>query len=146
MKPKPEIKLIWKLANAKVKVKVKVKLSLCFISTTPRRNGGGHCLTLALNGGEWSASRSGLFRPRERALGNHWIGGWVGRRAGLDKRRIPSSRREPNPNYPLVQPVANTEVGINNKLFFKLISILRRQCTPTPHSVQLFKSGRSRDS
>jgi hypothetical protein len=31
--------------------------------------------------------------------GTRWIGGWVGRRAGLDmvsKRKIPSSRKEPN--------------------------------------------------
>jgi hypothetical protein len=35
--------------------------------------------------------------PRERALGTHWIGGWVGPRAVLDavvKRKIPSFRRE----------------------------------------------------
>jgi len=30
-------------------------------------------LTLALDGGEWSASH-----PRERAPGMYWIGGWVG--------------------------------------------------------------------
>jgi hypothetical protein len=31
------------------------------------------------------------LRPRERAPGTHWIGGWVGPRAGLDdteKRRF----------------------------------------------------------
>jgi hypothetical protein len=38
----------------------------------------------ALDGGEWSASRPGPFTPGERALGTHWIGGWVGPRAGLD--------------------------------------------------------------
>jgi hypothetical protein len=26
----------------------------------------------------------GRFTPRERAPGTHWIGGWVGPRAGLD--------------------------------------------------------------
>jgi hypothetical protein len=36
-------------------------------------------LTLALVGSEWSASH-----PRERTPGTHWIGGWVGPRAGLD--------------------------------------------------------------
>jgi hypothetical protein len=41
-------------------------------------------LTSALVGGEWSASRPGRFTPRERAPGTHWIGGWVGPRAGLD--------------------------------------------------------------
>jgi hypothetical protein len=41
-------------------------------------------LTLALDGGEWSASRPGLFAPRERAPVSHRIGGWMGSRAGLD--------------------------------------------------------------
>jgi hypothetical protein len=40
-----------------------------------------HSLTLALDEGEWSASRSGRFTPRERPPGTHWIGGWVGPRA-----------------------------------------------------------------
>jgi len=44
-----------------------------------------HSLTLTLVGGEWSASRSGRFTPRERAPSTHWIGGWVGPRAGLDR-------------------------------------------------------------
>jgi hypothetical protein len=43
-----------------------------------------HSLTPVLDGGEWSASRSGRFTLRERALGTHWIGGWVGPRAVLD--------------------------------------------------------------
>jgi hypothetical protein len=41
-------------------------------------------LTSALAGGEWSASRPGLFTVGERAPGAHWIGGWVDPRAGLD--------------------------------------------------------------
>jgi hypothetical protein len=41
-------------------------------------------LTLALAGGEWSASRSGCFTPGERTPGTHWIGGWVDPRAGLE--------------------------------------------------------------
>jgi hypothetical protein len=41
-------------------------------------------LTSVLVGCEWSASRSGRFIPGERATGTHWIGGWVGLRAGLD--------------------------------------------------------------
>jgi hypothetical protein len=60
-------------------------------------------LTSELDGGEWSASRRGLFTPRERALGTHWIGGWVGPRGGLDAvliRKIPSSRRDSNPDHP----------------------------------------------
>jgi hypothetical protein len=48
-------------------------------------------LTSALTGGEWSASRTGRFTPRENAPGTHSIGGWVGPRTGLDdveKRKI----------------------------------------------------------
>jgi hypothetical protein len=41
-------------------------------------------LTLALAGGEWSASHPGHFTPGERALGTHWIGGWMDPRACLD--------------------------------------------------------------
>jgi hypothetical protein len=41
-------------------------------------------LTSALVGVEWTASRPGRFTPWERAPGTHWIGGWVGPRAGLD--------------------------------------------------------------
>jgi hypothetical protein len=41
-------------------------------------------LTLALVGGEWSASRPGRFTPGERAPGTRWIAGWQGPRAGLD--------------------------------------------------------------
>jgi hypothetical protein len=40
--------------------------------------------TLALVGGEWSASRPRRFTPEERVPGTHWIGGWVDPRAGLD--------------------------------------------------------------
>jgi hypothetical protein len=40
-------------------------------------------LTSALVG-EWSASRPDRFTPGEKAPGNHWIGGWVDSRAGLD--------------------------------------------------------------
>jgi hypothetical protein len=67
-----------------------------------------HSLTSALDGGEWSASRPGRFKARERAPGTHWIWGWVGSRAGLDaavKRKIPSPSRESNLRTPIVQPV-----------------------------------------
>jgi hypothetical protein len=51
-----------------------------------------------------------VITPRERAPGTHWIGGWVGLRAGLDtvvKRKIPSPRRESNPDHAIVQPLAS---------------------------------------
>jgi hypothetical protein len=41
-------------------------------------------LTSELYGGEWSASSPDRFTPGDRALGTHWIGGWVDPRAGLD--------------------------------------------------------------
>jgi hypothetical protein len=48
-------------------------------------------LTSTLAGGEWSALRPGRFTPGERAPGTHWIGGWMGPRAGLgdvEKRKF----------------------------------------------------------
>jgi hypothetical protein len=45
-------------------------------------------MTSALVGGEWSASRTYLFTPGEKAPGTHSIGGWVGPRAGLDDVEI----------------------------------------------------------
>jgi hypothetical protein len=41
-------------------------------------------LTLELAGGEWSASRPGLFTPGERAHGTHWIGSLVDPSASVD--------------------------------------------------------------
>jgi hypothetical protein len=41
-------------------------------------------LTLAIAGGEWSASRHGRFTPYERASVTHWIGSWLDPRADLD--------------------------------------------------------------
>jgi hypothetical protein len=85
------------------------------LSTTPWKRIGEwrynaiHSLTSALDGGEWSNSRTGRFTLRERAPGTHWIGGSVGPRAVLDavvKRKIPSPRRESNPRTPIVQPLA----------------------------------------
>jgi hypothetical protein len=35
-------------------------------------------LTSELNGGKWSASRSGRFSPEERATSTQWIGCMVG--------------------------------------------------------------------
>jgi hypothetical protein len=56
-------------------------------------------LTSALDRGEWSASRLGRFNPGERAPGIHFIGGWMGSKAGLDameKRKISCFCRESN--------------------------------------------------
>jgi hypothetical protein len=62
-----------------------------------------HILNIGIDGSEWSASRSGHFTPGERSPGARWIGGYVGRRAGLklvEKRKIPSLCRESNPDRP----------------------------------------------
>jgi hypothetical protein len=86
-----------------------------FFNWTPPHEGvlGGwrysytHSLTSTLDGGEWSASRHGRFTPRERALDTHWIGGWLGPRAGLDavvRRKISLPGLEP----PIIQPVAQS--------------------------------------
>jgi hypothetical protein len=69
----------------------KVVPVLSKLSTKPQKRIGGvevqlHALlTLAPDGGEFSASRPSRFTLRERVLGIHWIGGWVGPRAGLDR-------------------------------------------------------------
>jgi len=53
--------------------------------------------TLALDGGEWSASRSWRITPRERSTSTHYIGGWVDSRAGLNavanKIPVPTGNR-----------------------------------------------------
>jgi hypothetical protein len=89
-------------------------------------------LILALDGGEWSASRPGRFTPRKRAPGTHWIGGWVDPRAVLDavvKRKIPTPRRESNPRTPIVHPVAQryTDWGIPAVQFHLCMELNLRQ-------------------
>jgi hypothetical protein len=75
------------------------------------RYGSTHSLASEPDRGEWSVSCPGRFTPKERATGTHWIGGWVGPRAGLDAvvdRNIPIPRRESSPRTPIVQPVAQS--------------------------------------
>jgi hypothetical protein len=52
------------------------------------RDGGGGIapsfFTLAPVGSEWSPSHASHFTPCKRANGMHWIGDWVGTRAGLN--------------------------------------------------------------
>jgi hypothetical protein len=96
---------------------LKVSKDVPVLNKAPRHEGvigqwrysSTHSLTSALDRDEWSASCPGRFTHRERAPGTHWLGGWVGPRAGLDavvKRKIPSPRRQSNPRTPIVQPVA----------------------------------------
>jgi hypothetical protein len=58
-----------------------------------------HSWPWPLYGGEWSASHPGYFTPRGKAPDTHWIGSWVGPRAGQDtvvERKIPSPCRDSN--------------------------------------------------
>jgi hypothetical protein len=76
-------------------------------------------LTSVLDGGEWSASRSGRFIPGEGASGTHWMGGWVGPRAGLDrvkKSKISFSCRELNPGRPGRSPPLYRLSSYNKRL------------------------------
>jgi hypothetical protein len=61
-------------------------------------------LNSVLDGGEWSALCPDRFTPRVRALGTHWIGGWVSIRAylyAMEKRKIlPMSGIEPRSSSP----------------------------------------------
>jgi hypothetical protein len=60
-------------------------------------------LTFTLDEVEWSAPRLCGFAPGVGAPGTHWIGGWVGPRAGVDaveKRKILHCR-ETNPDRPV---------------------------------------------
>jgi hypothetical protein len=70
------------------------------------------------------------FTPRERAPGVNRIGGWAGSGAGLDtvsKRKIPSPRRESNPDHPIVQPVASRYTDwANPALKLRIEMIIKR--------------------
>jgi hypothetical protein len=55
------------------KAETSIKQTLCFGTAT-----------LGTVGIELLASRPRCFTTGERAPGTHWIGGWVGPRAGLD--------------------------------------------------------------
>jgi hypothetical protein len=92
---------------------LKVKLSLCFNWAPPLHEGvlkewrycSTHLLTSSVpDGGEWSASRPGRFTSRERIPGIHWVGGWVGPRAGMDavvNRKIPGPYRDTHTHSPV---------------------------------------------
>jgi hypothetical protein len=63
-------------------------------------------LTSAVYGGEWLASLTSRIILGEGAPGTNWIGGWLGRRAGMDaleKKKIFFPCRE---STPIVEPLA----------------------------------------
>jgi hypothetical protein len=75
-----------------------------------RRMGSGGTdlpfLTSALAGGEQSNYRPDRFTFGDRDRGAHWIGGWVGPRAGLDTVEKRKSLTPVGNRTPVVQPVA----------------------------------------
>jgi hypothetical protein len=73
-------------------------------------------MTSALEGGEWSAARPGRTLPPERP-GTDCAGGWMGPRAGLDRRGKSRPTRIRSPDRP-----ARSSVAIPTEL-------------PGPHSV-----------
>jgi hypothetical protein len=86
-------------------------------------------LTSALVGGEWSASPPRCFTPGEIAPRTHWIGDWVGPRAGLDdvEKRKFLTIMDSNSDPSAVQPVANrypassrSSMRISNFIFSKI--------------------------
>jgi hypothetical protein len=68
-----------------------------------------HTLPRPLDGGEWTATRHRrAFPPGKGPPGTHWIGSWVGLRAGLDagaRRKILCPCRGSNLDHPIVHPV-----------------------------------------
>jgi hypothetical protein len=63
-------------------------------------------LTSALDGGDWSDSRSDRFPARQRALITYKTGGWMGPRSVLgavENRKISSLWREQNSDSSLIE-------------------------------------------
>jgi hypothetical protein len=59
--------------------------------------------------------------PSGKNPGTHWIGGWVGPRAGLDavvKRKIPSPSRDSNPS--IIQPAVQSYTGLIFRSVYKV--------------------------
>jgi hypothetical protein len=66
-------------------------------------------LTLALEGCEWSASRTRRSASREKAPSTHWIGGWVDPSAGLalwitEQSLVPVQNQTPARSYLVAIP------------------------------------------
>jgi hypothetical protein len=90
---------------------------LNLLSTMPWRHVGEwrySSTIFDLDGGEWSASYPSHFTHGERVPDTHWIGGWVGPRAGLDiveKRKIvPLPVFEPRPFQPVARRYINWSI------------------------------------
>jgi hypothetical protein len=87
---------------------VKVKLSLCLtkhraMKTYWGSGGTAPCILDLCTRWSWvvSFTHRPLY-PQGKSPGTHWIGGWMGPRAGLDtvaKRKIPCPRPDSHPRY-----------------------------------------------
>jgi hypothetical protein len=67
---------------------------------------------------EWSASRPGTFTPGERATCTHWLGGWLGPRAGLDdmeKGTFLASNSDPSTIQPVVSRYTDSTIPTPKK-------------------------------
>jgi hypothetical protein len=74
---------------------------------------------------EWSASRAGRFTVEYRATGTHWIGGWVGPRAGLDAVQEAGLPVCAWTRTPVVQTIASYYSGsLQRCLYFFVRNIL----------------------
>jgi hypothetical protein len=88
-------------------------------------------LTSALDGVEWLALSPGRFISSERALGTHWIVGWV------VKRKILSPRQESNSRTLIVH------MRINFTYIFKLFyarGIVSNPISDTRHKEDIVHS------
>jgi hypothetical protein len=77
-------------------------------------------LTSVLDEGEWLASPLCQMIPVEKAIGNHFIGGWVCSSFGLnimEKRRISCFCVETNPDSSVVQICKLVAVSIELSRF-----------------------------
>jgi hypothetical protein len=87
-------------------------------------------IDLTLVRGEWSASRLGCLTHVQRALGTHWVGGYVGSRVRLgsceEKPLVPVGNRTP-----AIQPVAiPTELSrLRSHMSENITTVIPKLCT-----------------
>jgi hypothetical protein len=75
-----------------------------------------HSLMSVVDGGEWSGTCPSCFTPRERAPSTHWIGGWMGSRAGLDM--VSEKNSQPLPG---IEPLSSDYPACSQSLYQLLL-------------------------